>query len=365
MNKKVKKFGYVLAVTAGLVMLSGCGKVKPEDIIDKYADMCTLGDYKGVEYSETRTEITQEMVDYSVNQFLSGYAVSEELTEGTAEMGDQVNIDFTGYVDGETFAGGSSNGAGYSVTLGSGSMISGFEEQIAGHKAGETFDINVTFPEVYQNNPDLAGQPARFEITLHSITRKTLPAYTDAFIASNTDASSIEEYEQSVRDELTTSYAESDTTRNKSAVMQAVIERAVISKYPEKEIQELVDSTVQNVQSEADQYGYDLSTYIAARYGIASEESFRDYISGMVEDYMKEKIVVCAVAKAEGITVSQKEIDAQKALMMENYNITDEKEFDKYYDAEDVTYYTIADKVVNFLLENGTPMKATDTDAES
>lgn len=363
MNKKVKKFGYVLAMTAGLMMLGGCGKVKPEDIINKYADMCTLGDYKGVEYIETKTEITQEIVDYNVNQFLSAYAVSEQITEGKAEMGDQVNIDFTGYVDDEAFEGGSSNGAGYDVVLGSGGMIDGFEEQIVGHDVGETFDINVTFPEVYPNNPDLEGQPARFEITLHYITRQTLPEYTDAFIASNTDAASIEEYEQSVRDELATSYAESDSTRNKSAVMQAVIEGAIISKYPEKEMQELIDDTIGNVQAEADQYGYDLATYIAARYGIASEESFRDYISGMVEDYMREKIVVCAVAKAEGITVSQKEIDAQKALMMENYGITDEKEFDKYYDAEDIAYYTIADKVVNFLLENGTP--ATNTDAES
>lgn len=365
MNRKVKKIGYVLAMTAGLVMLGGCGKVKPEDIINKYADMCTLGDYKGVEYSETKTEITQDMIEYEVNQLLSGYAVSEQLTEGTAELGDQVNIDFTGYVDDEAFEGGSSNGAGYAVTLGSGGMIDGFEEQIVGHHIGETFDINVTFPDVYPNNTDLQGQPARFEITLHSITRQTLPEYTDAFIASNTDASSIEEYEQSVRDELVADYAESDNSYNKSAVMQAVIEGAVISKYPEQEMQELVDSTIGNVQSEADQYGYDLATYIAARYGIASEESFRDYISGMVEDYMREKIVVCAVAKAEGITVSQKEIDAQKALMMENYGITDEKEFDKYYDAEDIAYYTIAEKVVNFLLENGTPLKATDTDAAS
>lgn len=365
MNKKVKKFGYALALTAGLVMLGGCGKVKPEDIINKYADMCTLGDYKGVEYIETKTEVTQEMIDQEVNSFLSRYAVSEQLTEGTAEMGDQVNIDFTGYVDDEAFEGGSSNGAGYDVTLGSGTMIDGFEAQIAGHDVGETFDIDVTFPEVYPNNPDLAGQPARFEITLHYITRQTLPEYTDAFVASNTDASGIEEYEQSVRDNLVTGYADSDETRNKGAVMQAVIEGTVISKYPEKEMQDLIDSTMDNVQAEASQYGYDLATYIAARYGIASEDSFRQYISGMVEDYMKEKIVVCAVAKAEGITVSREEINAQKTLMMENYSITDEKEFDKYYDDEDIAYYAIAEKVVNFLLENGTPTVATDTDAAS
>lgn len=132
MNKKMKKFGCGLALTASLIMLGGCGRVKPEDIIDKYAGMCELGEYKNIEYIETKTEITDSMVDSKVQEFLSGYAVSETLTSGTAEMGDQVNIDYVGYIDDETFENGS--GTGYSLTLGSGTMIDGFEEQIAGHE---------------------------------------------------------------------------------------------------------------------------------------------------------------------------------------------------------------------------------------
>lgn len=360
MNRKMKKFGCGLALTASLVMLGGCGRVKPEEIIDKYAGMCELGEYKNIEYVETKTEITDSLIDNRVQEFLSGYAVSETLTSGTAEMGDQVNIDYVGYIDDEPFENGS--GTGYSLTLGSGTMIDGFEEQIAGHDVGETFDIKTSFPDEYPSNPDLAGMPAVFEITLNSITRTTLPDYTDAFVASNTDAASIADYEQSIREELETTYAATDERYNKSAVMQVVLENATITEYPEQEMQELFDSTIEDVQAEADQYGYDLATYVSARYGY-DEDDFRAYVSSLVEDFMREKIVVCAVAKAEGITVTKDEIKAYKAEMMTNSNITDEDEFDKYYSEEDITYYTIADKVVDFLLENAVPTVATDTDA--
>ena len=360
MNRKMKKFGCGLALTASLVMLGGCGRVKPEEIIDKYAGMCELGEYKNIEYVETKTEITDSMIDNRVQEFLSGYAVSETLTSGTAEMGDQVNIDYVGYIDDEPFENGS--GTGFSLTLGSGTMIDGFEEQIAGHDIGETFDIKTSFPDEYPSNPDLAGMPAVFEITLNSITRTTLPDYTDAFVASNTDAASIADYEQSIREELETTYAATDERYNKSAVMQVVLENATITEYPEQEMQEVFDRTIEDVQAEADQYGYDLATYVSARYGYA-EDNFRAYVSSLVEDFMREKIVVCAVAKAEGITVTKDEIKAYKAEMMTNSNITDEDEFDKYYSEEDITYYTIADKVVDFLLENAVPTVATDTDA--
>lgn len=359
MNKKVKKFGCGLALVSSLLMLGGCGRVKPEDIIDKYAGMCELGEYKNVEYVETKTEITDDMVQNKIQEFLSGYAVSETLTSGTAEMGDTVNIDYVGYIDDETFEGGS--GTGYSLTLGSGTMIDGFEEQIAGHDIGEIFDIKTSFPDEYPNNPDLAGMPVVFEITLNSITRTTLPEYTDAFVASNTDASSIAEYEQSIREQLEADYAEMDKRYNKSAIMQVVLENANITKYPEQEMEKVFNSTMEDVQAEADQYGYDLATYVSARYGY-SEDDFRDYVTSLVEDYMREKIVICAVAKAEGITVTKAEIKAYKAEMIENSGV-DEDKFDEYYSDEDVTYYTIADKVVDFLLENGVPTVATDTDA--
>lgn len=365
MKKNLRGLGCVLALTMGLTMLSGCGKkvngVDTEKMIDKYSAFCTLGEYKGVEYVETKTEITDEMMQSEIDKFLSNYSVSEKKTSGTAEDGDNVNIDFVGTVDGVEFEGGSSMGNGYNVVLGSGSMIPGFEEQIVGHKVGEVFDIDVTFPENY--NPEMAGKDAVFEITLNYITVTTPPDYTDAFVASNTDAANIQEYEASVNESLQERYKTSDENRNKGAVMTAVIDAATINEYPEQEMQELIDKTISDVETRASESGYDLATYVAAMYGMGSEEAFREYVSSLAEDYMKEKIIVCAIAKAENINVEKKEVDDYKKIMMEGYGITDEKEFAKYYTDEDVVYYALAEKVVNFLLENGTPTQATDTDA--
>lgn len=367
MKKRLKGLGCVLVLTMGLTMLSGCGKkvngVDTEKMIEKYSALCTLGEYKGVEYVETKTEITDEMLQAEIDDFLADYATSEKKTSGTAEEGDNVNIDFVGSVDGVEFEGGSSDGAGYDLVLGSGRMIEGFEEQIVGHKVGEVFDIDVTFPEEYNSNPDLAGADAVFEITINYITITTPPDYTDEFIASNTDAANIEEYENSIRENLQERYKTSDENYNKSAVMTAVIDGSTINEYPEQEMQELIDKTISDVEARASESGYDLATYVAAMYGMSSEEAFREYVSSLAEDYMKEKIVVCAIAKAENISVEKKEADDYKKLMMESYGITDEEEFSEYYSDEDIVYYTLADKVVDFLLENGTPTQATDTDA--
>lgn len=367
MKKRLKGLGCVLVLTMGLTMLSGCSKkvngVDTEKMIEKYSALCTLGEYRGVEYVETKTEITDEMLQAEIDDFLADYATSEKKTSGTAEEGDNVNIDFVGSVDGVEFEGGSSNGAGYDLVLGSGRMIEGFEEQIIGHKVGEVFDIDVTFPEEYSSNPDLAGADAVFEITINYITITTPPDYTDEFIASNTDAANIEEYENSIRENLQERYKTSDENYNKSAVMTAVIDGSTINEYPEQEMQELIDKTISDVEARASESGYDLATYVAAMYGMSSEEAFREYVSSLAEDYMKEKIVVCAIAKAENISVEKKEADDYKKLMMESYGITDEEEFSEYYSDEDIVYYTLADKVVDFLLENGTPTQATDTDA--
>lgn len=365
MKKSIKKISCALMMTLGLSMLAGCGdkSVNQDDYIDKYAAYCDLGTYKGVEYEATKTEITSDMVQNQVNELLATYTVSENVTTGTAQNGDTVNIDFVGSIDGVEFAGGSTDGAGYTLTLGSGTMIAGFEEQIVGHNVGDVFNINVTFPEDY-GSADLAGQDAVFEITINAKVVQTVPEYTDEFVANNTDYSTIAEYEQSIIDELTTEAAEYDSYYNKIEIMTVVVSNTTINEYPEKEMKELIDDTIADTTAEAEEYGYDLATFVTAKYGMASEESFRQYISGVVEDYMREKIVVCAIAKAENIRVTDAEIEAYREQMIINTGLTGEGEFDKTYSEEDVLYYTLSDKVSDFLLENSTSVVATTTDAQ-
>lgn len=354
-------------LTMGMTLLSGCGgKVGGVDVdkmIDRYAKCCELGDYKEIEYNAQNTVVDDAMVKSEIDGLLSQYSKTDKIESGKCKLGDTVNIDFVGSVDGVEFEGGSTNGMGYDLELGSGNFIEGMEEQIAGHNVGETFDVNVTFPKEYPNNPDLAGKPAVFKVTINSINVITLPEYNDAFVASYTDAKTVAEYEENLKKEMEEYYSSSDDGNNKMALMEKILENVKINEYPEQDMKELIDNVVKSVQDEANESSMDLATYVTTRYGMSSEEEFRNYLSDQAKDYFKEKIAICAIAKAEKITVNKSDIEDMKKKMMESTGL-DEKELKKQYKNEDIVYYALSEKVYNFILENGKPVAATNTDAE-
>lgn len=365
MKKQFRTLGYVLSLALGMTMLTGCGKkvdgVDQQSMIDKYAAYCDLPDYKGLEYEETKTTVTDADVDAKIQSLLNQYATNTQVKEGTVANGDNVNIDFVGSIDGVEFDGGNSNGAGYDLTLGSGSMIPGFEEGIVGHKIGETFNVKATFPENYGKD-ELNGKEADFKITLNYKTDSQLPEYNDAFIASYTDATTVLEYEESVRKDLVEQYEKSDKSANESAVMKVLVEKITYNEYPEKEMQDLIDQSISQQEQAASQYGYSLGDYVTARYGFSNEDAFREYVQGLAEDFMKEKIAVCAVAKDAGITVDKAEVDDYKKSVMDYYGY-DESKLKENYSSEDLVYYALAQKVVDYLLENGKGVQATASDA--
>lgn len=365
MKKQFRTLGYVLSLALGMSMLTGCGKkvdgVDQESMIDKYAAYCDLPEYKGLEYEETKSTVTDADVKTKIDSLLQQYATKTQVKEGTVKEGDNVNIDFVGSIDGVEFDGGNSNGAGYDLTLGSGSMIPGFEDGIMGHKVGETFNIKATFPENY-GKENLNGKEADFKVTINYMTDTQLPEYNDAFIASYTDATTVLEYEDSVRKDLVEQYEKSDKSANESAVMQVLVEKTTYNEYPQKEMQDLIDQSIAQQEKAASQYGYSLGDYVTARYGFKSEDDFREYVQGLAEDYMKEKIAVCAVAKDAGITVTKEEVDDYKKTVMDYYGY-DSSTLEENYSSEDLVYYALAQKVVDYLLENGKSVEATATDA--
>ena len=366
MKKQFRALGYVLSLALGMTMLTGCGKkvegVDQQSMIDKYAAYCDLPDYKGLEYTETKSTVTDADVKNKIDSLLQQYATKTQVKEGTVAEGDNVNIDFVGSIDGVEFEGGNSEGAGYDLTLGSGSMIPGFEDGIVGHKVGETFNIKATFPENYGKD-ELNGKEADFKITINYLTQTELPEYNDAFVASYTDATSILEYEDSVRKDLVEQYEQSDKSQNESAIMQVLVEKTTYNEYPQQEMQDLIDKSIAQQEQAASSYGYSLGDYVTARYGFSDEDSFRQYIQGLAEDYIKEKIAVCAVAKDAGITVTKEEVDNYKKKIMDYYSYEDESKLEENYSSEDIVYYALAEKVVDFLLENGKGVEATATDA--
>ncbi|MCR5149052.1 MAG: trigger factor [Eubacterium sp.] len=374
MKKKICMFLVGAMCLAGL---SGCGDKKDDkksetsekvtteagtnegssgviaDMKAKYADSVTLYDqYKSVKYTPSKTEVTDNDIEREKASLISKGTTTENVTTGIATYGDAVNIDYTGYVDGVAFDHGSTEGKGTEITLGSSGYIDNFDEQIVGHKPGDSFDVVVTFPDPYQNDETLSGKKAIFDTKLNSIVVKKVPEYNDELVKSQTSYATTAEFEQAMREKLKEENAENDKSRDKQNIATTVVNNSNISQYPEEEMQKLIDSMISQVSQLAESNGVDLTTLISYYYGLQTEDEFKDYISQYVQNYMRQKMIIVAVAKAENIDVTTEEYDAKKQELMANYNLTDETSFSQYYSTDDVYYMILAEKVVDFLYEN-------------
>ncbi len=367
MKKSIKRVLAAALVGIGTIGLCGCGGrvngVNVNKMIDKFSAYGSVGDYKSIEYSLTTTDVTDEMVQGQIDYMISQKTTTEDITEGEVSMGDTVNIDFVGSIDGVEFEGGSSNGKGYDLTLGSGSFIPGFEDQVAGHKIGESFDVNVTFPEDYKST-NLAGKAAVFKVTINSAKKNNKPEYNDEFVAANSEYKTVAEFEEGLKNDMTEYYAKSDKNANRSAVITALVDQTSVEKFPEEESEALLEKTMKKIEDTASQYGYDTATYVTTYLGYSSEDAFKDYVKGVVEDHIKEKIAVCSVAKSENKSVNNKEVEDYIQTMIDDYGYEDREAVLEDYTEEDLVYYALEDKICTYLLEVVPPTVATDTDAE-
>ena len=187
--KKWKIAGICLAAAVA-VAASGCGKkTETESTAAESAAAETeeyvaessvkLGEYKGIAVTVTEASVTDEEVENQIQQVLNSKAEYREV-DRAAQTGDQVNIDYKGLLDGEAFEGGTAEG--YDLTLGSGSFIDGFEDGLVGAVKGDQKDLNLTFPDPYPNNPDLAGKEVVFEVTVNAVKERSIPELTDEFV---------------------------------------------------------------------------------------------------------------------------------------------------------------------------------------
>ncbi|MDD6400506.1 MAG: trigger factor [Lachnospiraceae bacterium] len=382
MKKKLNKLGLVVALSMSLSLLGGCGKdnndkkdniettatasagvdastasnatreFKEEDykkLLDNWAGYCTLGEYKKIEYNAETVEVTDDMVKERVEALRNTFAVEDKIMEGTTKNGDTVNIDYVGSIDGVEFQGGSTNGAGFDLVLGSGRFIEGMEEQIENHKVGETFDVNVTFPTEYHVE-ELAGKDALFKVTINYIVDKKLPEYTDAFIASNTDCSTTAEYEAQAREDIKKLRQEEADNTNRNTVLQLVVDNAKVESYPEEEITKLVEKVVASYEESAKSSGITLEELLKTYFQIETVDDFKKQLDEQARDFLKQKIVVCAIAKAENMTLTKEEITAIEEKIILN-NAIDRETMESQYSMDDIIYFTISEKVNDFIVD--------------
>lgn len=329
-----------------------------EDMVDKYAADVQLGDYKGITYEDKTEAVTDAEVQSKVDEFVDGLATFDKDTTSVAKEGDTVNIDFVGSVDGEEFEGGNSNGTGYDLVLGSGSFIDGFEDQIIGHKAGDKFTVTATFPENYGRD-ELNGKEAQFETTLNYIKIDKPATYNDELVAANTDYKTTAEYEAGVRKELEQDKADSALASAQNEIMVKVINNAVINNLSEADVQASANNLISSIKSQAETYGMDYATYIYYYYGYDDSDTFEEYAKSICEEAQKEKMVMCAIAKKENITITDEETDAYLNDYATKNSIDVDSLKSTLTDVE-CKYNALAKKVMDFLVENAKATEATE-----
>ena len=363
---KFRKVSAVLIGTMVLSALAGCGKSDEASLKDKqnkYAQYVTLGEYKGVEYTPSNTEVTDEDIQSEINRLIEDNTIENKDYKKVATMGDAVNIDYVGSVDGKEFDGGSTQGAGTEITLGSSGYIDNFDEQIVGHKPGDSFDVNVTFPKEY-GNEELNGKAAVFATTLNYVVASpTVPKYDDVLVASATDYKTTKEFEQAKREELEKENAETDLEADKSTLIGKVIDASQVSELPEQEVNDRIDSLISNVTESAESNGIDLATYLSY-YGM-DEEGFKTQVKTSVETYIREKMIILTIAEKEGISAEDDEVEAKKQELLDQTGMTDIEQLKQAYgyNDEDFSYEIVYKKVVDLVYNNAKQVEATETDA--
>ena len=279
----------------------------------KALDYVTLPeDYAAIPLKKADIEPTEEDIQSQIDSVLSQNTTTRQVTDRAAADGDTVNIDYAGTVDGVAFTGGTYSG--YSLTLGSGSFIDGFEEQIVGHKPGETFDVNVTFPDGYSDSTDangntvtLSGQKAVFTVVLNYISESVLPELTDSWVASTFGTSNNIYTVEALR----AYYQEQLYTSNlNTAVMDDLLENSTFKSIPQQVMDYQVNQCLNYYSTLAGYYGYDLDGLVQNLLGYESTDDMLAHLESSLEDYSKEALLYQAVAESLDITPTQEQLDA-------------------------------------------------------
>lgn len=388
MRKLKKGCAIVLALALSMSLMTGCGdKGKNDDkkdtttqseatatdaadensetigqLVDYYSQNVELGNYKGIEYTKADVDVTDDDVQKKVDEFVNGLATYDKDTTSKAKSGDTVNIDFVGTVDGEEFDGGNTNGSGYDLVLGSGSFIDGFEDQIVGHKAGDTFVVKVTFPEDYGRD-NLNGKDAEFKTTLNYIKIDKPATYNDELVAANTDYKTTKEYEESVKESLKADKEAAALASEQRDIMVNVMAKCKINDLPAEEIQANTDQLITSIKSQAENYGMDYATYIKLYYGYDDEDEFAQQVYEICQESLREKMVMCAIAKAENVTVTDQETEDYLNDYAKNNNVDVDSIKNSITDL-DLKYNALAYKVMNDVLyKNAKAVDSTTTAA--
>ena len=300
----------VISIDDNGVMLKAKFYVKPQ---------VALNNYKGIEVTKEVKAVAEEDINSEIDSVRSRNSRVVDITDRAVENGDIAVIDFDGYVDGVAFDGGKSEN--YNLTIGSGSFIPGFEEQIIGHNIGDKFDVNVTFPEEYHAK-ELAGKEAVFKIVLHAIKFNELPALDDEFAKDVSEFDTLDEYKADVKAKLEKKNEKAADNAVEEQIINALIEN-LEADIPAPMFEAEAENFVRDYDSRLRMQGLDLNTY--CKYTGQTLDSLREQFKPMAERQVKTRLALEKIVELEGITASDEEADAEFENLAKAYGMTVDK----------------------------------------
>lgn len=276
-----------------------------------------LGEYKGLEVEPLDTTVTDEDVENELKKLQERQAELVVKEEGKVENGDTVVIDFEGFVDGEAFEGGKANN--YSLEIGSGTFIPGFEDQLIGAEAGAELDVNVTFPEEYHAK-ELAGKPAVFKVKVHEIKTKQVPELDDEFAKDvDEEVESLEQLKTKIKERLEHDKKHEAEHHLRDTVVEKAAENAEID-IPEVMIKNEVDRMLQEFEQRLQMQGLNLELYY--QFSGQDEEALRNQMTEDAKKRVKVSLTLEAIAKEENIEVTEEDINKELENMSKMYNMS-------------------------------------------
>ena len=274
----------------------------------------TLGEYKGVTVEKAETTVSAKEVNEKLAAELEKNARVVEV-DREIKKDDIANIDFVGSVDGVEFEGG--KGEDYPLTIGSGTFIPGFEDQLIGHKAGETVDVKVTFPENY-GAKDLAGKEALFVTTIKAVKEKQVPAADDEFASEVSEFDTLDEYKKDLKKTLKEEKEKAATTTNERNVIAKVVENASVE-IPAPMLEAQLDNMLYDYQTRLAQQGIPMDQYL--KITGQTVEQIKDQMKESAEKNLKTSLVIEAIMEKENITVAEERVDEEFKKIAEQYKM--------------------------------------------
>ena len=305
----------------------------------------TVSEYKGIAATRTAVEITDEAVDEEIERVRARNAREIEITDRAAAINDEVVFDFDGYVDGKQFEGGKAEK--YSLKLGSGQFIPGFEDQMVGKNIGENFDVVVTFPADY-HAAELANKEATFKCLIHEIKVSELPELDDEFVKDVSEFDTVDEYKADVKAKLQADAEKAEDAKVDEQLMNVVCEN-IVGEIPEVMYENEAENCVRDYENRLRYQGMSLDMFM--KYTGQTIETLKTQFRPQAEKQVKGRLALEYIAKVENLTASEEDINTEYQKIADAYNLEIEKvkaSIDSAAFAADV----VVGKAALFLREN-------------